>query len=231
MIINKLSINNNIFLYTECKYKKNIKPNIICSDKSETSSDGIFFYKKSKGNNIYVELFNKDGSKANFCGNGLLGLSQLILENNQASNVYFNHKKYLIIKEKNENYLMIPNLIYFKDLGNNLYLINVGNTHLLRIIKEFTQSIFNNDIKEYPNCNISQVIIDNKFKIKTYERGVGYTSSCGSAAISFYYLLKYLNIYLTKYDIISRGGKTKIVLKEDMMFLNSYVKTIRTYEN
>ena len=48
MIITKLSINNNVFLYVEYEYKNKINPRIICSNYLETSSDGIFFYKKDK---------------------------------------------------------------------------------------------------------------------------------------------------------------------------------------
>ena len=46
MIITKLSINNNVFLYVESKYKNKINPRTICSNYLDTSSDGIFFYKK-----------------------------------------------------------------------------------------------------------------------------------------------------------------------------------------
>lgn len=231
MIITKLSINNNVFLYVEYEYKNKINPRLICSNYLDTSSDGIFFYKKDKKNTLQVELFNKDGSKASFCGNGLIGLSYLLLNNDQHSNVIFNHIKYLIYKDKNKNYLKIPRLIFFKEIDYKLYLINVGNTHLLRIVDKFSTKYFKNDISNYPNCNISQVIIKDKFKIKTYERGVGYTSCCGSAAISFYYLLKHLNFNMTKYDIISRGGITTILMKEDMMFLTGRVKKINNYES
>ena len=48
MIITKLSINNNVFLYVESKYKNKINPRIICSNYLDTLSDGIFFYKKDK---------------------------------------------------------------------------------------------------------------------------------------------------------------------------------------
>ena len=78
--------------------------------------------------------------------------------------------KYLIYKDKNQNFLKVPNLIYFKQIDYKLYLINVGNTHLLRIVDKFSSNYFKNDINNYPNCNISQVIIKDKFKIKTYER-------------------------------------------------------------
>ena len=36
---------------------------------------------------------------------------------------------------------------------------------------------------------------------------------------------------MTKYDIISRGGKTTILMKEDMMFLTGRVKKINNYES
>ena len=51
MIITKLSINNNVFLYVEYEYKNKINPKLICSNYLDTSSDGIFFYKKDKKNN------------------------------------------------------------------------------------------------------------------------------------------------------------------------------------
>ena len=46
MIITKLSINNNVFLYVEYEYKNKINPKLICSNYLHTSSDGIFFSKK-----------------------------------------------------------------------------------------------------------------------------------------------------------------------------------------
>ena len=91
-------------------------------------------------------------------------------------------------------------------------------------------SIFKKDVKSYPNNNVSQLFIKDKVFIKTFERGVGFTASCGSAAISAYYLLRKINKDNTIIDIFSQGGVTNILNRKGEMFITGKVEIMNSYE-
>lgn len=100
--------------------------------------------------------------------------------------------------------------------------IDVGNPHIL-INSEKTNSQFLGYVKDlqtkdssFLDFNISQYkkISENKFELLTFERGVGPTTACSSAALA---LCNYLNIlgeaYSESIEIIMPGG----CLKADLM--------------
>ena len=229
MKIIKANCNGNSFLYIEHEYYNQINIKEICN-KFNYDCDGVFFFHESKKGNYCINLFNKDGSVATFCGNGLICFAKIFMKDNSETNIYFNKKKYLLVKEENEVFLKIPRIIFFKKIENDLYLLNIGNNHLIRVVENIDLSIFKKDVKSYPNNNVSQLIIKDKVFIKTFERGVGFTTSCGSAAISAYYLLRKINKDNTIIDIFSQGGVTNILNRKGEMFITGKVEIMNSYE-
>ncbi|MGX7577121.1 hypothetical protein ACT2CR_00095 [Candidatus Vidania fulgoroideorum] len=148
-------------------------------------------------NNYYINCFiyNNDGSLAYNCCNGLRSLSKylmykrkinkliLYIKNNKFFSYIKNNKLILIIKNinlklryfnykrsyiLNYNYNIFINFLLKKKIFFSF--IKIGNNHIIFYKKMIIKNI---------NSNIS-CITKNKY-IKTYERGVGYTNSCGSA--------------------------------------------------
>ena len=147
-------------------------------------------------------IYNADGSESGQCGNGSLCLSSFIklnklslqnkikLNTKTTSIEIYNTKsidnKYTVNLGKynieHKDTLNLDNIIYL------IYKINVGNPHLI-IFLEDNFNIDKNklinliDEKLVQNNNISFVSNkNNKINIITYERGVGLTLACGSAA-------------------------------------------------
>ena len=104
MKIIKASCNGNSFLYIEHKFYNQINIKEICN-KFNYDCDGVFFFHESKKGNYCINLFNKDGSVATFCGNGLICFAKIFMKDNLKTNIYFNKKKYLLVKEENEVFL------------------------------------------------------------------------------------------------------------------------------
>jgi|GEM_PF-5585454 diaminopimelate epimerase len=154
-----------------------------------------------------IKIYNQDGSKATQCGNGLRALAHHLgeknntfyIENTPYQSWYRNHQHWLEIP--------LPQQITDSSYQNIPYkAINVGNLHAL-----FGQNM----LPHYPKLtplqqthNISFLeIIGQNIHIKTYERGVGFTASCGSAAAASAFLAQshYPNIHTWK--IQSKGGE------------------------
>ncbi|MDR1333019.1 MAG: hypothetical protein LBJ69_01265 [Holosporales bacterium] len=63
-------------------------------------------------------------------------------------------------------------------------IITVGNKHLVRLMSEIGDA--DRIAKKHPECNIHfvAVIDDNTIRVKTLERGAGWTRACGSGAVA-----------------------------------------------
>lgn len=136
-----------------------------------------------KINSHQISLFNKDNTNANLCVNGLHCFTQYLYELNQNYKIYalvMNHEVYKseIINE----YPFISKLtIKYPKIYRNF--VNVGNNHMVIFENNYDKS------KIYCaryDCNINYVKIINRkcIEVKTYERGVGFTLSCGSGNVS-----------------------------------------------
>ena len=147
-------------------------------------------------------IYNADGSESGQCGNGALCIAKFI------KNQQLLKQKLIKLKTKTTNIDIFKNNnnLYTVNLGkyiledcfdlkinNNIYKakkISIGNPHIIIFIENFYNEdidlLFNSiDINLRQNNNISFIEnLNNKIIIKTYERGVGLTLACGSAASS-----------------------------------------------
>lgn len=179
-----------------------------------------------------VTFFNKDGSKANMCGNGLRCVSKLLydLTNKKLNTIYVDSKPILL--EQNEmNYASInmPSPIMVKQDEN--YLVNVLNNHLLIFTSSCDDFSFTSSHIEYVNknkCNITAIeLIDRRnIKIKTYEYGVGPTKSCGSASIASFYALNMLDKVDDKINVNQKGGTLICKIKDNKYYLSGEVNFV-----
>lgn len=203
-----------------------------CSD-----TDGLIVFKNDPVEMLY---YNKDGTRALMCGNGIRCLMHYLYDT-------FNIYKYQKIKSGDNYYncsiISTTPMIISVNLGigeivSNLYnktikvdkkeyvihCINLGVNHLvikssnlnddiLNVEKLYTNELFN---KEY-NVNLVHVINQNSFEIITYEKGVGFSKSCGSGAAASAYVLH------TEYGLdknliaISQGGILKVDIEEEII--------------
>jgi diaminopimelate epimerase len=183
----------------------------------------LFFYKKDNKN--YLEIFEKDGSESDSCGNGLLLVTHIFnLVNNSIImkggpvNTIISKDKISIIMDI--HYASVSGI---PDRDDGIF-VKMGEPHAVFILKNIEKENivkFYNDVqKKYQktiNIDLIENVKDYNYKIRTYERGVfSETKSCGTGSMSSFLALSYLNDenYKNVVEFNSAGG-THYVSKND----------------
>ncbi len=83
----KIQANGNDFVlvdYTKQKFEYNFKllAEFLCDRHYGVGADGLIVIDKSKIADIKMRIFNKDGSEAEMCGNGIMCFSKYVYEHN-----------------------------------------------------------------------------------------------------------------------------------------------------
>lgn len=216
--------------------------------------DGLITY----DDNFKMTIYNKDGSKALMCGNGIRCLVQHLYKENKKDcyliNTDIGIKKVEVksinpfiskvnlgnprlIKELNEiKKITIDSHDYFFNslfLDNYHVIIMVDNIDDEKVIND-TEKIFHHPLFK-TKCNITfcQIITHNLIKTRTYERGVGFTLSCGTGSTSAAYI-SYLLYNLSKtINVIQPLGTLKVEISSNQIFLegeSEFVKEIDIYD-
>jgi diaminopimelate epimerase len=130
-----------------------------------------------------VTIFNNDGTSAKMCGNGVCAVALCIAS-------FDGHKNVDIVARVCEAEYGIK--VQGPDATVEFLLptllsggvISTGNKHVVREMSEADNIDFVS--KHHSECNIHFVstISDTKIRIKTFERGAGWTSACGSGAVA-----------------------------------------------
>ena len=238
-------MSDKIYIYESLKNRFIIfKQDIINLSKSNInkycdkySAHGIMIYdiKYNSNNNQYdinAEIINSDGSNGGFSGNGLRCLAEHIFNNYKT---YFDNKLLIKISDNIYQVRKIKNKILCEFalskevcLYKNFFYIDVGNPHLLYESSEnnldFIKFINNKVIQDpdYAKFNISKYnnspnnLPDNLYELFTFERGVGPTPACSSAALALCVLLKKkYNYKLDDLIIKMPGGDLNIKFIQD----------------
>lgn len=152
-----------------------------------------------------VTIYNQDGSQAQQCCNGLRVLAYHL---NKAHNTfYINNTPYYSNYIDNYHWITVqkPSHAPCKYLNIPYIQVNTGNLHAILDFKWLDS--YNKLRPLLTTHNISFIAIDqNSIDIKTYERGVGYTESCGSAAISAAYIAHQKYPHVSTWYVKSQGG-------------------------
>lgn len=165
--------------------------------------------------------FNRDGNQVSFCGNGMRCMGKYISENYkelvgnlidsknesldykvEESNIFFNSPKPLILNtdKTDEVKLFVEQFDFLKILNTSMIVVGVPHiiidcgSNIFNLDKETFHSISEmiyNKLDKGFNINFVNIIDENNFNIRTFERGVNReTGSCGSGSLaSFYYYL------------------------------------------
>lgn len=200
----------------------------MCLEKWGISADGILLLKKEK-EQWKLTIYNADGSKAKMCGNGLKVIGAYLKRkepNQNAWDIFIDKRKYHIKKERQGISVQVPFPKRIK-VENKAVVYHVGNLH--RIIESAWDDTLETQIaKAHPKENISfyQIVKEGKIAVRTFERGVGFTYSCGSAslAVAMHYFKKHPHI--KKVSIITRGGSYQIEKHEQYLVLKGKVQCV-----
>lgn len=222
----------NTFLIGE--YKNDLTVDEVLKRLENIDVDGLMLVEKEP---LTMHLYNKDGSIASMCGNGIRCFIHYCYDQNYllsdenivktlSGNIYtkiLDKTNFLVYVGMNEaSFTYTDNKEYLEEemcINSHLYkisLVNTGVWHGVIIPNSFNDALIDaKDIREYgrfkENLNVDLVSIDkikNIIYVKTYERGVGFTKACGTGVMATYIVLKKLGIInSSSIEIYTDGGK------------------------
>lgn len=185
----------------------------LCDTHKGIGADGLIM--KDKNNFLF---FNKDGTKASFCGNGVRCVAKYLDDSKDKENFLFENKRYEIT-HLNNLYKLKVDISKYKKI-KNYYLVNSGVQHIVLFTKPTLKKAIKFN-KKY-NCNVTFYFNE---QAKTYECGVGFTRGCGSGLISIMSIL-YNEFNLESKTIYSNTNKSYLEVDEGFIYLESEVNFI-----
>ncbi len=235
-----LKSNDNKFLVIYDKTKNRLKESLKDHTpylRQKIEIDGIIFIDDIKEDLVFFDLFNIDGSRAEVSGNGLACLSLFVFNLTSLKDLRFINSFYrkdvFYSKAINDNILVgfdMSNIqvslkSYEKCCSLKCYELSLPNPHLVVIVENFdkdksinlAKDIYNNFDRKL-NVHVFDIY---KIFMYTFERGVGFTYSCGSGTIACAYV--YNNYLSNKINddlvIYSMGGSLKITVNNQTYWL------------
>lgn len=223
----------NTFLITEFEkglnYSKLSKE--YCNNKTSIGSDGLIIIKKDP---LEMLIFNKDGSEAIMCGNGLRCFLHYCFSHgllkDKLKNIEVRTKSGIYVSniEKIEPFISSVffkrTLIRREEIGIfdelfDSYFVKVGVNHNVIVctqetkekIKELKENLLKYEtFFDETNIDIVEKIDDNTISVLTYERGVGFTSSCGTGAVAAALVSNYLFDCSNNIQVVNEYGNLNI---------------------
>lgn len=179
----------------------------LCQRKVNIGADGLIIVKT---NPIEMIFYNQDGTRAPMCGNGIRCFAMYCYNHNLVNEKTFNVETLagvmkieiistnpfevkvnmgipIFTKEAislNTEYtlpLVIENLSVY-----SLFMGTIHSVVFLNNLEELNNSNYGPMIESHPyfnektNVNFVQIVDNKNLKIRTYERGVGFTLACGT---------------------------------------------------
>lgn len=154
--------------------------------------DQLIIYDEFFQNKTKVKIYNSNGSIAYSCGNGLrcIGLLQQILHNQNECEITviggnIVHAKIEKLDNKTSGRVYVTLGKYKVEKNDVGTFVKVGNTHLVIVVDNIknVDMAYGKYLSEKYDVNVSFVKYSAfKAVVKVYERGVGETAACGSAA-------------------------------------------------
>lgn len=175
-----------------------------------------------KGIDYTVRIFNADGSMATQCGNGMRCVARYLFENGWVTrkSIWLQTASTIInaVIEDDGDVSVNMGLATIKNITiaqKNAWFIDMGNPHIIFLEHDddkIVHFIMNQpEWSEGVNIGFASIIRKNFLKLRTFERGVGFTLACGSndcaAVVAGIYAKRLENTTIT---VKMTGGDLKI---------------------
>ncbi|MDX8431154.1 MAG: diaminopimelate epimerase [Candidatus Algichlamydia australiensis] len=169
----------------------------LCDRRKGIGADGLIFVSESACADIKFIYYNADGSRADFCGNGLRATARYMGYNCTIESDCGLHFAKFFGKEIAVNVpspKFIKKNFFYTDEGA-LHYVHVGVPHAILHIKNFEQfNYLAKKLRHDPrfgeagaNIHFSKELEDGKIEVRTFERGVeGETFACGSGGAAVF---------------------------------------------
>jgi diaminopimelate epimerase len=206
--------------------------NHLCDRHFGIGCDQLLLLEPSSNADFHCRIFNADGGEVEQCGNGLRCLARYIEKRDLCSLEQFTISTGAgvftarVLKQEIEITLGVPqvdvidHVVVFADGNLRASLISMGNPHaIIQVeelanypIKEIGQAIealpyFSTGI----NVGFVRVIDRGAIELRTYERGVGETLSCGSNACAAVVAGMSLGLLDNEVSVQFRFGQVNVI--------------------
>lgn len=171
---------------------------VICPE----SLDGVLVLEKSEVADVKMRIFNRDGTEAEMCGNGLrcvaahLGKGESLIES--ASGVHRCGKEGDLYWTE----LHVSPVEKVERDGVQFFSVNTGVPHWV----VFSEEIFSQKCAEIcarENVNVDLVL---NHHVRTFERGVGETLACGTGIVACHMALQYVGKVGNTAELFAKSG-------------------------
>jgi len=201
----------------------------LCNRRIGIGADGLILLESDNEFDFRMVYFNADGNQSTMCGNG----GRCIVSFAKKLNVICHSTNFLAIDGTHEAKinnnmveLKMNDVSVIKKIENG-YFINTGSPHYVILrshiskidVQKEGRLIRNNEIfkKEGVNVNFVEIFDENRFFVRTYERGVeAETLSCGTGATAVAIAMHACKKTFSNNLIIeTRGGKLEVNFSEN----------------
>lgn len=228
----------NSFVILDCrgeKLDKKAKADFAVENINKYGVDSALFLCKSNCMNAFMEIYEKDGSESDSCGNGTILIAYLLDLNDGKIEMKDNAA---IVKGDSERQSILMSVKFSEIRKTNgdkdRLFVRVGEPHMIYLVDDLEKF----DLvgtgeklqKEYPggvNVDAIQKVSDSCYLIKTYERGVfAETDSCGTGSMSAYLAISYFcgKVYEEPIEFRSSGGSHWVSRDGNMLKLETLKK-------
>ena len=188
--------------------EKNIR--LIANRRLGVGCDQVIEIKHSKSADIFMKIYNSDGSEAEACGNATRCVAGILFASSPKKQILIETVSGILKTESEVNgnikvdmgepkfaWQDIPlsknmeNINFEKFSLQNGSAVNLGNPHVVFFVEDL-KNIKIDEIGPYiethklfpkkVNVEICQIISDQKIRVIVWERGAGKTLACGSGA-------------------------------------------------
>ncbi len=160
----------------------------LCHRQYGIGADGVILLTSSEKGDFGMRIFNRDGSEAEMCGNGLRCLIQFLIdlgEKGENFQIETMKKIYPCTAQEGKVFVSmgVPKILEEKE---SHFLLEVGVPHFVTFVDEL--SLFDKEAKKHfsslgVNINYAKIDPCGAICMRTFERGVEEeTFSCGSGA-------------------------------------------------
>ena len=216
----------------------------ICDRKFGVGCDQLIIISNAKDADAKMLVFNHDGSEAGACGNATRCVAKLM---NLKEGILKIGARYLKVENKGDSISVdmgqvtldpkhipvnstTPLHINFshETLLKQGHAAGIGNPHLVFFIKSFDEVDLLEDGKRFEyhplfpnraNVSFAKIISTNLIEVKVWERGVGPTLACGSAACVVAFLANKLGKCKEKVNVRLLGGELEIIVTDNTVIM------------
>ena len=200
--------------------------------------DQVIEMKHSDKEDIYMKIYNADGTEAEACGNAARCIAGLLFASSPKKAVSIETIAGVLKAESEENGLIKVDMgkpkFFWKDIPLSMNIseinfeelalknglaINIGNPHIVFFVKDLDAVdinrigplIENNSLfPEKVNVEICQLENRKKIKVLVWERGAGNTLACGSGACAALVAAYKNSLSEPQAEIVLDGGSLNI---------------------